>query len=367
MKKTTLLMLIVFMTITAHGQNKLLSSIDENYDSSSSTWSIGTGANYEYDSNNNLIAETSYDYDSYSKKWTNLYKTSSTYTNGKLTENLYLFWNNSQWEYGNKDVYTYNINNLIDTYLFYQWDGSKWVGQSRTSYTYNANNKLMTSIDEDWTNSQWVNSYKGLFIYNANNQLESIKNSDWDGFTASWIDNGGTDYVYDANGNDILETYQDTYNGTLYRSKTDYTYDTSKLMSSYANPFGYYSLFGISPYVNKVLGETEYDYDTATNSYELNNRTTYNYTSSITLGTKKLEMPNVTITVFPNPTKDFLNIQNTSNSQINKVVITDITGKTVLQQEKNTTQLDVQNLAKGMYLLQISTGDEKWQSKFLKQ
>jgi hypothetical protein len=365
MKKITLLMLIIF-TMSIQAQNKLLSSIFERYDSSSNTWSIGTGTNYEYDSNNNEIAETYYDYDSNSKQWTIQQKITYTYTNGKLTEEISTDWGNPQ-VYGNKSVYTYNSNNLLNTILYYNWNGSQWVSQSRTSYTYNANNKLIASIDEDWKNSQWVNSYKSIFIYKANNQLESIKDSDWDGFTASWTDNGGTDYVYDANGNDISESYQETYNGTLYKYKTDYTYDTSKLMSSYANPFGYYSLFGISPYVNKVLGETEYDYDTATNSYKLNNRTTYNYTSSITLGTEKLEMSNVIITVFPNPTKDFLYIQDTYNNAFDKIIVTDMSGKIILQQNQNTTQVDVQNLAKGMYLLQVSSGNKKWQNKFLKQ
>jgi hypothetical protein len=363
MKKITLLMLVIF-TISIQAQNKLLSSISEDYDGSD--WSYSFGENYEYDSNNNLIAETYYDYDSNSKQWVIQQKITNTYTNGKLTEQISSDWGNPQ-VYGNKDVYTYNSNNLIVTDLYYQWDGSKWVGQSRTSYTYNANNKPITSIYEDWKNSQWVNSYKSLFIYNANNQLESIKNSDWDGFTASWIDNGGTDYVYDANGNDISEYYQDTYNGTLYKSKTDYTYDTSKLMSSYANPFGYYSLFGISPYVNKMLVETEYDYDTTTNSYAQSYRTTYNYNSSLILGNDEFEKPNEKISVYPNPTKDFLTIQNTSNTAIDKVIVTDLTGKTILQQNQNTNQVDVQNLAKGMYLLQLTSGDKTWKTKFLKE
>ena len=364
MKKITLLMLIVF-TMSIQAQNKLLSSIYESYDGT--TWITHSGSNYEYDSNNNLITETYYDYDSNSKKWTNFYKDSSTYTNGKLAETITLSWVNSQWEIRYKDVYTYNSDNLIVTDLVYQWDGSKWVGVSRTSYTYNANNKLISSIDEDWKNSQWVNTYKSLYIYKANKQLESIQNSDWDGFTASWTDNGGTDYVFDANGNEISESYQSTYNGTPYNSKTDYTYDTAKLMSSYANPFGYYSLFGISLYVNKVLGQNYFYYDTEKNTYKLSNRTTYNYTSSITLDTEKLEMPNVTLTVFPNPTKDFLNIQNTSNTTIDKVVITDISGKKILQQKQKTNQVNVQNLAKGIYLLHVSSGDKEWKTKFMKE
>jgi hypothetical protein len=71
--------------------------------------------------------------------------------------------------------------------------------------------------------------------------------------------------------------------------------------------------------------------------------------------------------IFPNPTKDFLSIQNLSNVEIDKVIVTDISGKTILQQNQYTTQINVKNLAKGMYLLQVFSGDQKWQSKFLKK
>lgn len=71
--------------------------------------------------------------------------------------------------------------------------------------------------------------------------------------------------------------------------------------------------------------------------------------------------------IYPNPTKDFLSIQNLSNSEIDKVLVMDISGKIILQQNQITNQVNVQNLAKGMYLLQVFSGDKKWQSKFLKE
>jgi hypothetical protein len=121
MRKITLLMLIAFMTITAHGQNKLLSSIQEYYDGSS--WVNNQGYNYEYDSNNNLIVETglsyvnsvwkSYELTTYTynasnkvtqvnhQNWNGLtnqlensYRTINTYTNGKITETVEYSWEN---------------------------------------------------------------------------------------------------------------------------------------------------------------------------------------------------------------------------------------------------------------------------------
>jgi alpha-tubulin suppressor-like RCC1 family protein len=71
--------------------------------------------------------------------------------------------------------------------------------------------------------------------------------------------------------------------------------------------------------------------------------------------------------IFPNPTKDFLSIQNLSNTTIDKIVVMDMSGKTILEQTQKSTKVNVQNLAKGMYLLQVFSGDKKWQSKFLKE
>jgi hypothetical protein len=85
------------------------------------------------------------------------------------------------------------------------------------------------------------------------------------------------------------------------------------------------------------------------------------------LSTDELALATNTITVFPNPTTDFLTIQNSSNTQIDKIIVSDISGKTVLQQNQNASQVNVQNLSKGMYLLQVVSGAKNWQSKFVKE
>lgn len=71
--------------------------------------------------------------------------------------------------------------------------------------------------------------------------------------------------------------------------------------------------------------------------------------------------------VFPNPTKAILTIQNPNNVTIDKLVITDLAGKTILQQEQNATQINVEQLASGMYILQAYSGEEIYTTKFLKK
>jgi len=395
MKKITLFTLILLTTITTHAQNKLLSSIREYYNGAS--WQNSSGENYEYDSNKNLITETYLNWNSNSDTWeissksTNIYNADNkvtqeiyqewnatnnalensgkdlyTYTSGRPTELLFQDWKGSSWVNAYKIGVTYNANNLPATTLSSNWNGTQWVNEERSTFTYNGNNKISTSVTEVWINAQWVNSYKSLYTYNENNKLTSERGANWDDFNG-WVEIGRTDYVLDGTGNRISVTYY--YQGDS-RYKDEYTYDTSNLMSSFANPFkdktGVDYFTEDFPHVNKVQVENGYNYNTQTSSYQLSSRTTYNYNTAITLSTKTIEKENATIAVYPNPTHDYLNIQNVSKAEIDTFIVTDLTGKKVLEQNK-TTQIDVRNLAKGMYFLGIISGKNKETTKFIKE
>ncbi len=381
--------------ITTHAQNKLLSSISESY--YNNTWNNSSGYNYEYDSNNNLTTETRLNWNSNSDAWEvsdkiiytynasnkvtqeiyqssynsptntleNSYKTINTYTAGKLTESLEYYWENANWVIDYKSVITYNANNLPNVYLSYKWDGTKWVNDERTTFTHNANNKVLSDVFEEWIGEQWVNSYKSLYTYNANNKIISDRGAEWDDFNTIWVEKYRTDYVLDATGNRISET---DYQGNS-QYKDEYTYDTFNLMSSFAHPFkdktGVDYFAEDFPYINKVQVYNSYSYNTQTSSFYLSGRTTYNYNTAITLGTETIEKATATISVYPNPTQDFLTIQNKSNIEIDKITVTDLSGKKVLD-ENNSNSVDVQNLSKGMYILEVISGASKAVSKFVK-
>lgn len=387
-------MLIVF-TITTQGQNKLLSSITQYYNGSG--WEDNYGYNYEYDGNNNLIAETylgwdngvwkvrektTYAYNANNKviqevgqEWNtttnaleNSYRDTYTYTSGNLTGQIAEIWENSNWvnEWRNDITYT---NNLPQSALFYNWVGSQWVLDSRETITYNGNNKISTSVTEDWVGSQWINSGKSLLTYNASNQILNIRYAEWDDFNLLWKENYRTDYVLDATGNRISEENTDIAANTKY--KLEGNYDTSSFMSSFTHPFkdksGVDYLFEDFPFVNKILSTNQYWFDTPTNSYKESSRTTYDYNSTITLSVEKPEIVNATITIFPNPTTSMVNLAISNAVTIDKVVVIDATGKTVLQQNQNTTQVNVEKLGAGLYIIEAFSGNDKFVSKFVKQ
>lgn len=390
-------MLIAFMTITAHGQNKLLSSIQEY--NNNDTWEKRYGTNYEYDSNNNLIAETglswvdgvwkrrsleTYSYNASNKLTQDTYedwnpdtnevdykgRSIYSYTNGKLTGIEGQEWKDSNWVNEYKITATYNSNNLPEVVIEYSWISSQWVNEERTTYTYNANNKIISSVFEEWTNAQWVNSEKTLNTYNTNNKLILSRDADWDDFNNDWTQNGNKiELMWDTTGNKTQNIDYYSSQGTVNQYKNEYTYDLFATMSSYAHPFkdktGVDYLEEDFPYVNKVLNETSSNFNAFSNSYVISSRTTYNYNGAINLSTETLEIANKSITVYPNPTTDFLNIQNDANTAIDKITITDVSGKKVLEQSY-TTQVNVQNLPKGMYVLEVFTGQNKETRKFIK-
>jgi alpha-tubulin suppressor-like RCC1 family protein len=70
--------------------------------------------------------------------------------------------------------------------------------------------------------------------------------------------------------------------------------------------------------------------------------------------------------IYPNPATSILNIQTSNNVAITKIIISDLTGKVVLEQSCNTDQVDVSQIANGMYLIQAFSGKEQYLTKFIK-
>ena len=69
--------------------------------------------------------------------------------------------------------------------------------------------------------------------------------------------------------------------------------------------------------------------------------------------------------IYPNPTKNILHIMNTS--EIEKLKIFDYLGKEVLTQTQNNNEINVENLSKGIYLIEINSENEKVYKKFIKE
>lgn len=70
------------------------------------------------------------------------------------------------------------------------------------------------------------------------------------------------------------------------------------------------------------------------------------------------------ITLYPNPTSDFLNIK--TSQKISKIEIYDMSGKLIKSERLKEEKINVQSLLKGNYLLKIQTENGVVNSKFIK-
>ena len=71
------------------------------------------------------------------------------------------------------------------------------------------------------------------------------------------------------------------------------------------------------------------------------------------------------IKIFPNPSSTIFKI--VSDIKIDKITIFDTLGKEILIQTQNNNEINVENLQKGVYLIEISTENGKTYQKFIKE
>lgn len=83
-------------------------------------------------------------------------------------------------------------------------------------------------------------------------------------------------------------------------------------------------------------------------------------TGTLKTGESKISL----ITLYPNPTSDYLNIR--SDKNIKKVELFDISGKLVLSSKLENHRISVGKFPKGIYIVKIYTDNEVLSSKFIK-
>ncbi len=71
------------------------------------------------------------------------------------------------------------------------------------------------------------------------------------------------------------------------------------------------------------------------------------------------------VTVYPNPTADYINIKSTS--RVISVNVIDVSGKSVASKKSADNQIDVRNLTKGTYIINVETENGTETKKFIKK
>lgn len=79
------------------------------------------------------------------------------------------------------------------------------------------------------------------------------------------------------------------------------------------------------------------------------------------------EFTKKSISVYPNPVSNVLNIDLPNFTELSKIIIRDMLGKNVVEQTSNIPNVSVQHLAKGIYTIEVIAEGENYKSKFIKQ
>lgn len=163
-------------------------------------------------------------------------------------------------------------------------------------------------------------------------------------------------------------TVQFTYNKTTGAYGWAYTDGTTPNTGSYGlatAPTGYTLVTGMVPAESDVVNSTLTG-NTVANSASADSWSVQ-FTNQGLLSvedTKPANLDKASITVYPNPASDVLNIK--SESKINKVAVTDLAGKNV-NVRLNGNSLDVRHLPTGTYFISVETKDGFVTEKFIKK
>lgn len=176
---------------------------------------------------------------------------------------------------------------------------------------------------------------KDTIIAGAANGCDSIVTLD---LTITTVDTSVTQTGTDLTANEMVATYQWLDCNNSYAIIPGATFRTYYVTSngSYAVAVTYYGCTDTSSCYNVIVSG-------------INENTTAN-----------------NITIYPNPVKDQLSIT-AKNEKINSVNIISVTGKTVKTITQNTTTINVADLTKGFYLLQIQTDKGIATKRFIKE
>lgn len=222
-----------------------------------------------------------------------------------------------------------------------------------------------TSIDGDITenhgnrdawvvkiNATGVIEWQKTFGGSANDQINGIMQTVDGGYITAGITYSSDGDVSENNGNGDCWVTKINSTGTMQWQKTMGGGGTEVANSIQQTADGGYI---VASYTNSTNGDVTVNQ--GNNDYWVIKLTPDALASTTFIKTDLM--------VYPNPTNSVLNIQ--TDAQIKSIRITDLLGKTILSQTQNTESVNVANLAKGIYILEVFSGTEKIVSKFLKE
>lgn len=269
-----------------------------------------------------------------------------------------------------KSISSFN-NSLLEQTIFQEFVQNEWVNTSAEGFDYDANQKISSVFYLTWDGVAFQNAelYTNIIWFDYKNEkFNQMELKVWDG--TNWISNQKTVYQHLANNSKIGITFDYKNNEWVYAFRVSEEYDMLN------NPKSF-KVEGYNENSWDVLIESklEHKYDALNRLVEsivkvYDGKLWFNLskeTIAYHSGATGLNVVKQNLKLYPNPCVDYfmLETKNTGSAEIN---IYNLSGQLVEKLQSSnlaSEKIDVSNLQKGMYIVEVKQGSELFTSKLL--
>ncbi|HBN05744.1 MAG TPA: hypothetical protein DD434_08145 [Bacteroidales bacterium] len=279
---------------------------------------------------------------------------------------------------GGRGYYTYNEQGQLVEYLQKIHNGNDvYEDLNKVVYVYD-NNKLVRTIDYYNSFCQWVEPYYGDYIYDSITNLRlRLENSgfyedvnmiefetkyEWTRSSSNKV--AQRDYYRAVSSNTWATRTSDKYE-FLYDETTD-RYPIYPTVTDYKAPWEEWFVAEVMGNPNVLTKHSWWTENNDTGRLDYILDAEYQY-EQVTIGLNDVKGNDINISVFPNPTKDKINIECSTPLSNAFVKVYNSLGKEVMSKKLNGSEVNLSSLSQGLYLVNIiSNGKIVKQEKIVK-
>lgn len=313
-----------------NASNMITTQITQFWEPSLMVWQDFSKTDYEYDGSNNLVIKTDQTYNFGTMVYTNSVRTMYVYTGANLSSETKQFWNagSGTWVNDSRELYEYSGTDMSQQ-TDQEWNAgtSNWVNREQTEITYGSPGYPSQTIIKEWNlgTSIWEFDERIDYTYQTNRISEALG---YDYIGGTWVLDFRTVFTYVNNlATEIL--YQE-------RDGTEWV-NVDRVLNTYdANG-------------NNIVMIAE-DWDTTDMAWEPVHKIETDYSLVLPFSLSTDDFKKEQFVVYPNPATDIINI--TYFQPIEKMELFDVSGKKLMS-SYNVSQLNVESLKSGMYVLKV--------------
>ncbi|MBN2775673.1 MAG: T9SS type A sorting domain-containing protein, partial [Prolixibacteraceae bacterium] len=346
------------MVYTYNAGHQVTQMIIYFWDDDAAALVTGSKILYTYNTVGQVTLETNYGWDTDLNDWSLFSKTENVYSGGNMVKSEYsINMGEDMWMLFYRYEYTYNgngdVTQEIISSLNYMTFSLTYSGKDVYTYNASGDNTLVQSYDWDAGTGSWINSSKEEYTFNGSHYQLTYKYYTWSNDPQSWVASEMEEYTYDVHGNLTSMVFYDGINGNewIQNSKTEVTYNTSYSGSQILYPYIYSYFDALENIGNMVTVVTDSRWEN--NQWVFDTKANYYY-SSVNVTEAPLNREQI-LSVYPNPTNNFINIE-TGGNDLHVVSLYNLTGEQIMKKQfSSKIRLQVENLSHGIYLLKIES------------